>query len=53
MLGNTQNVIDDCAAEVAIMLALSVAHRAKEGFNKIKNGEWVTGSLQVVIRTRN
>uniref|UniRef100_A0A069DYG7 Glyoxylate reductase/hydroxypyruvate reductase n=1 Tax=Panstrongylus megistus TaxID=65343 RepID=A0A069DYG7_9HEMI len=49
LLGNTQNVIDDCAAEVAIMLALSVAHRAKEGFNKIKNEKWVTGRQQWLL----
>ncbi|KAK9502493.1 hypothetical protein O3M35_011263 [Rhynocoris fuscipes] len=44
LLGNTQNALDDCVAEVAIMLALSVAHRAKEGFNKIKKQEWVGGN---------
>lgn len=36
LLGNTQNVVADCVAEVAVMLALSVAHRAKAGFNQIK-----------------
>ncbi|XP_073999007.1 glyoxylate reductase/hydroxypyruvate reductase-like [Rhodnius prolixus] len=46
LLGNTQNVVADCVAEVAVMLALSVAHRAKAGFNQIKKQEWLANQQQ-------
>ncbi|XP_075238358.1 glyoxylate reductase/hydroxypyruvate reductase-like isoform X2 [Lycorma delicatula] len=43
-IGNTTNVLNDSVAEVAVALALMVAHRLQEGYTKIMNNEWVCGT---------
>ncbi|MSO71430.1 MAG: D-glycerate dehydrogenase [Alphaproteobacteria bacterium] len=37
---NTPDVLNDCTAEVAVMLMLGAAHRAYEGGEIVRHGDW-------------